>query len=139
VASAGRHPQFRHVQVGLFDLVAVDARQPDLFFGGTGDETKRSKSERLWSLIDNINTFYGRETLTLASQLGQQLHYAGAKIAFNRVPDAEFADSMFADDAKREAMHMLKSVKARRSAGWGRTFGMDNSAGAPEGDEAQLV
>lgn len=140
VASAGRHPQFRHVQIGLFDLVEVGARQADLFLGGTGDETKRSKSECLWSLIDNLNTFYGRETLTLASQLGQELHYAGAKIAFNRVPDAaEFTDTTFADDAKREAMHMLKSVKARRFAGWGRTFGMDNPGGSVEGDEPQLV
>lgn len=121
VRSAGHDPQFRHVEIGLFDLVEATARQNDLFLREDQPTSVAGKHERLWALVDKLNSHYGRETLTLASQLGQRLHYAGAKIAFSRVPDkAEFNQSALEGGPQTaEALRLLKAVKPRKSIGWG--------------------
>ncbi len=125
VRSAGRNPQFRHVQIGLFDLVDMKVRQPDLFIRADEAVTPAGKCERLWKVFDAVNQHYGGETLTLASQLGgERLHYAGAKIAFNRVPDqSEFQQTALEDaEARKAALRVALALKPRRSAGWGKTF-----------------
>lgn len=122
VAKAGRRASFRHVQIGLFNLVPAAERQHDLFLRAddAGSETRRL--EQLWSLIDAINDRHGRDTLTLASQLGQNLKYAGTKIAFSRVPGQfEFQQSQLETaEARRAALRMQRAIKPRASAGWGR-------------------
>jgi DNA polymerase-4 len=85
-AKAGARASFRHVQIGLFDLVPARTRQHDLFLRADVQASRTHKHERLWHIMDGLNDRYGRETVTLASQMGQNLHYE-AKIAFNRVPD----------------------------------------------------
>ncbi|MBC8048859.1 MAG: hypothetical protein H7X92_01770, partial [Chitinophagales bacterium] len=124
VRSAGRNPQFRHVQIGLFNLVEMKARQPDFFIQADEALTPAGKSERLWDMFDAVNESYGGDTLTLASQIGQELHYAGAKIAFNRVPDqSEFQQTALEDaEGKRAALRVALALKPRRSVGWGKTF-----------------
>jgi DNA polymerase-4 len=100
---AGGRASFRHVQVGLFDLVAVSQRQHDLFLRADHKTSRAHRFEDLWGTIDRLNVKYGREALTLASQLGQNLQYAGTKIAFNRVPDRfEFSQTRLegAEDQK---------------------------------------
>jgi len=124
VRSAGRNPQFRHVQIGLFDLVEMKARQPDLFIRADEALTPAGRSERLWDVFDTVNAHYGGEMLTLASQLGgEQLHYAGAKIAFNRVPhQSEFQQTVLQDaEARKAALRLALALKPRRSVGWGKT------------------
>jgi DNA polymerase-4 len=122
--AAGRDPKFRHVQIGLFDFVDVNGRQPDMFAAGDGGGESLSRGERLCHIIDKLNATYGRDTITLASQLGQKLHYAGAKIAFNRVPDpVEFDQTLIETaDANGMAVQHRKAIKHRRSVGWGRQY-----------------
>ncbi len=124
VAKAGgeRRASFRHVQIGLFDLTPLADRQHDLFLRADAESSEAHRCEGLWSVIDKVNSQLGREALTLASQLGQNLQYAGAKIAFSRVPDrAEFQQAQLESaEARKAALRMKKAIKPRRSAGWGR-------------------
>ncbi len=124
VAKAGSRASFRHVQVGLFDFVAIAERQHDLFLGADRETSLTHRCEDLWSAIDRANVKYGRETLTLASQLGQNLQYAGTKIAFNRVPDRfEFQQTQLESaESRKAALRMRKAIKPRRSVGWGRVL-----------------
>ena len=115
---------FRHVQIGMFDLVPAGDRQHDLFTRADQDISMAWKFEKLWGKVDEVNAKYGRDALTLASQLGQSLHYAGAKIAFNRVPDRfEFQQTLVeATEDRKTALRMQKAIKPRRSAGWGKVY-----------------
>jgi DNA polymerase-4 len=88
VNKAGRHPRFQHVQIGLFDLIPAQSRQLDLLQPAHADGAAWRRGETVWRTLDGINRKYGRESVTLASQFGQDLKYIGAKIAFNRVPDS---------------------------------------------------
>lgn len=58
--------------------------------------------------------------LTLASQLGQNLQYAGAKIAFSRVPARhEFQQSALdRAEGQKAALRLKGRLKERRSFGW---------------------
>ncbi|MDX2264631.1 MAG: DUF4113 domain-containing protein [Hyphomicrobiales bacterium] len=128
VRSAGRHPQFRHVQIGLFDLVDARSRQQDLFVRSHDAGSRAGKGERLWEIIDAVNQRYGRETVGIASQLdAAQLGYAGAKIAFNRVPDqSEFRLTALEDaQSRRAALQIAKALKPRASVGWRRMTAPD--------------
>jgi DNA polymerase-4 len=122
VAKSGPRASFRHVQVGLFDFVPVAERQHDLFLRADSESSPAHRSEELWGVIDKVNDSYGHDTLTLASQLGQNLQYAGTKIAFSRVPDRfEFQQSQLESaEARRAAIRMQRAIKPRASAGWGR-------------------
>jgi DNA polymerase-4 len=128
VAKAGRRASFRHVQVGLFDFVPVAERQHDLFLRADSESSATHRFEELWGVIDKVNDAYGHDTLTLASQLGQNLQYAGTKIAFSRVPDRfEFQQSQLESaEARRAAIRMQKAIKPRASAGWGRPVLVEN-------------
>lgn len=128
VAKAGQRASFRHVQVGLFDFVPVAERQHDLFLRADCESSAARRSEDLWEMIDKVNSQYGRDTLALASQLGQDLQYAGTKIAFSRVPDRfEFQQSQLeSEQARRAAIRMQRAIKPRASAGWGRPVPVEN-------------
>ncbi|HKJ60736.1 MAG TPA: hypothetical protein VKA94_01895, partial [Hyphomicrobiales bacterium] len=122
VTKAGRRASFRHVQIGMFDLVPATERQHDLFLRADCESSDAHRFEDLWGIIDKVNDQYGHDTLTLASQLGQNLQYAGSKIAFSRVPDRfEFQQSQLESaEARRAAIRMQRAIKPRASAGWGR-------------------
>lgn len=124
--AAGESAEFRHVQIGMFDLVSQAHRQPDLFIRTHDAAAAEARAERLWSLVDNLNERHGRETLALASQIGGgQLSYAGAKIAFNRVPETfEFKMTALSNaNNRRAAIETAKALKPRKSLGWGRLHG----------------
>ena len=122
VAKTGRRATFRHVQIGLFDLVPAADRQHDLFLRADRRDSTVHRREGLWSVIDKVNDQYGHDALTLASQHGRNLQYAGVKIAFSRVPDRfEFQQSQLEGaEAKQAAIRMQRAIKPRASAGWER-------------------
>jgi DNA polymerase-4 len=123
VEKAGRNAQFRHVQVALFDLVETGQRQHDLFLRADRDGSRTRRGEALWHEIDRLNGKYGREVLTLASQIGQNLQYAGTKIAFNRVPGLhEFRTSTLERaEGQNAALRLKREFRERTSFGWGRS------------------
>lgn len=120
VAKSGRRASFRHVQIGLFDLVPAKERQHDLFLRADCESSAAHRFEELWGIIDQLNDKHGHDTLTLASQLGQNLQYAGTKIAFSRVPDRfEFQQTQLESaEARQTAIQMQRAIKPRSSAGW---------------------
>ncbi|WP_306250135.1 hypothetical protein [Parvularcula sp. IMCC14364] len=101
--------RFGNVSVFLHDLaVAGDAKvmQGDLFTGQSATSRQESR-EKLWTALDEMNADLEKRMaklggaarmrpstgryVTLASQMGLDLNYLGAKIAFSRVPEeAEF-------------------------------------------------
>ena len=126
VQKTGGRASFHHVQIGLFDLVELEKRQHDLFLQADTGQSQAHCFEDLWKTIDRLNAKYGHDALTLASQLGQNLQYAGTKIAFNRVPDRfEFAQTALdAAESQKAALRMQrKAIKPRSSIGWRRDFG----------------
>ena len=91
---------------GLAEPQDLNVTQGDLFAGQSMAEVG-AKSSHLWKAIDDINADLDRKMarlggkenkrpasgryINLASQMGLDLEYLGAKIAFSRVPDeAEF-------------------------------------------------
>jgi DNA polymerase-4 len=79
--------RIKSVHVCLHRIVPVRDAMPDLF----ADEASRLRSERwerLSDLGDQINGRYGHAALTLGWQPQPEGGYAGAKIAFGRIPDA---------------------------------------------------
>lgn len=57
---------YKKVGVGLVDLIPSSMQQDDLFL--TIDPEVRMKSNRLMSIIDQVNNRYGRRTIRLASE-----------------------------------------------------------------------
>jgi len=121
-AGGPRRASFRHVQIGLFDLAPLADRQHDLFLRADRATSDSHRCEALWRTIDGVNTKFGHEALTLASQLGQNLQYAGTKIAFSRVPDrAEFQQTQLETaESRKAALRAQRAIKPRASAGWRR-------------------
>jgi len=76
----------RSVHVMLHDLVPLDAGQRDLFDVASVFETRR-RWERLSVLRDLLHARYGRDVLSLGPSSEPPGGYAGAKIAFNRIPE----------------------------------------------------
>ena len=79
-----RHAKTIHVV--LFDLVSVDDRPRDLF---TRSEALaiRSKWEKLSDITDGLSARFGHSAAMLGVQKQPPGGYAGAKIAFGRIPD----------------------------------------------------
>ncbi len=73
------------VHVALGDLTSAQYRQLDLL---KNDDANCQKWERLTFTIDNLNQKFGKRVVSLGhwSPAGQ---FAGGKIAFTRIPDAE--------------------------------------------------
>ena len=78
------------VQVWLDRLEAVQGRQGELFArGGPG---RREKAAALSAAVDALNARYGRTVVGLGQcgdAAGAAAGYAGAKIAFGRIPELE--------------------------------------------------
>lgn len=79
-----RHEIIR-VFVNLSELSPGNARQLDLLIN---DDAERQKCEVLTDTIDNLNRKFGKRVVTLGEWTPPG-EYAGAKIAYNRIPSAE--------------------------------------------------
>lgn len=79
-------PRAKTIHVVLFDLVTVDDRPRDLF---TRAETLaiRSRWEKLSDITDELSARFGHSAAMLGLQSQPPGGYAGAKIAFGRIPD----------------------------------------------------
>jgi DNA polymerase-4 len=78
----------RSVHIVLHDLVPVAEIARDLF-DHTPEFRARRRWERLSLLADGLNARYGRAVLNIGPWVEPPGGYAGAKIAFNRIPDDE--------------------------------------------------
>jgi DNA polymerase-4 len=76
----------RSVHVVLHDLVPSDEVTRDLFHF-TPEFTEQRRWERLSLLADDLNKRYGRAVVNVGPWVEPPGGYAGAKIAFNRIPD----------------------------------------------------
>ena len=70
----------------LSDLTPLGVRQLSLF---EHDDTARQKWERVQGIMDELNFSHGRRVVTLGAWTPPPGGYAGGKIAFTRIPDAE--------------------------------------------------
>ncbi|WP_445504508.1 Y-family DNA polymerase [Microvirga sp. G4-2] len=78
----------RSVHVALHDLVPLQEIEEDLF-GGTAEAQLKRRMEYLSVIADRLNTSHGQTLLHFGPWVDIPGGYAGAKIAFNRIPDAE--------------------------------------------------
>src|SRR3712207_6855768 len=76
----------RSLHVVLHDLVPADEVPRDLF-DFAPDLKRRRRWEPLSLLADRLNARYGRAVVNLGPWIEPPGGYAGAKIAFNRIPD----------------------------------------------------
>lgn len=86
------HPRTRlkKISVNLFGLEIANTTQMSLFEYLTPRTYQRTqKREQLWSSIDNLNTRFGINTVSLASEHDVGAKYLGTKIAFTRIPETE--------------------------------------------------
>jgi DNA polymerase-4 len=72
--------------VMLTDLTPLGARQLSLF---EEDDTDRQKLERLQDIVDGLNYSHGKRVVTLGAWTPPPGGFAGGKIAYTRIPDAE--------------------------------------------------
>ncbi|MCG7391858.1 type VI secretion protein ImpB [Microvirga sp. ACRRW] len=78
----------RSVHVALYDLVPMQDVEEDLF-GYTAEAQLKRRMEYLSVIADRLNTRHGQNLLHFGPWVDIPGGYAGAKIAFNRIPDAE--------------------------------------------------
>jgi DNA polymerase-4 len=78
----------RSVHVALHDLVPLQEIGEDLF-GDTAEAQLKRRMEYLSVIADRLNTNHGQTLLHFGPWVDIPGGYAGAKIAFNRIPDAE--------------------------------------------------
>ena len=78
----------RSVHVTLHDLAPMKDAEGDLF-GFTEEAQRRRRQERLSLLADRFNAAHRKTLLHWGPWISIPGGYAGAKIAFNRIPDAE--------------------------------------------------
>ncbi|HEX8165168.1 MAG TPA: type VI secretion protein ImpB [Beijerinckiaceae bacterium] len=76
----------RSVHVVLHDLVPIGEVPRDLF-EREAEHERRRRFERLSLIADSLNGRYGRAVLHLGPLVEPPGGYAGAKIAFNRIPE----------------------------------------------------
>jgi len=88
LTSKGRYkPLLKSLNVCLYDLTPATQRQQDLF--EADDQPDRTKSESLNAAIDKINVGQKRQLVQYGMAKQPSGGFAGAKIAFTRIPDAE--------------------------------------------------
>ncbi len=76
------------ISVTLHDLSPADSGMRDLF--ETDDEaTTRARWLAISTMLDGINKRYGRAVVSVGPQVQPPGGYAGAKIAFGRIPEPE--------------------------------------------------
>lgn len=78
----------RSVHVALHDLVPLQDIEEDLF-GDTAEAQLKRRMEYLSVIADRLNTHHQQTLLHFGPWVDIPGGYAGAKIAFNRIPDAE--------------------------------------------------
>ncbi len=78
----------RSVHVTLHDLVPLQDIEKDLF-GYTAEAQLKHRMEELSAIADRLNARHGQTLLHWGPLVDIPGGYAGAKIAFNRIPDAE--------------------------------------------------
>lgn len=87
---ANRNARIKKVSVSVYNLIATDALQPELFAGLPSEELKkRNKSERMSYALDRINHKFGRDSITVGMLPSEGRSFSGTKIAFTRIPDVE--------------------------------------------------
>ncbi len=72
--------------VMLTDLTPLGARQLSLF---EEDDKERQKWERVQSIVDGLNYSHGKRVVTMGAWSPPPGGFAGGKIAYTRIPDAE--------------------------------------------------
>lgn len=85
---ADHRVRLKQVAVTLLGLAPVEAYMPDLF--AAADPAWRARQDRLARLsgvMDGLNHRFGADTVMLGVLPSVGLEYAGAKVAFNRIPD----------------------------------------------------
>jgi DNA polymerase-4 len=87
-AERERAGRSRSVHVALHDLVPLQDIEEDLF-GDTVEAQAKRRMEYLSVIADQLNTHHGQTLLHFGPWVDIPGGYAGAKIAFNRIPDAE--------------------------------------------------
>jgi len=74
------------VSTTLGDLSPANERQLDMFLN---DDRVRQKCEVITNTIDRLNQKFGQRVVTVGAWTPPPGDYAGAKIAYNRIPSAE--------------------------------------------------
>lgn len=82
------HKPFKRVAITLHGLVPQTARINDLF-ESTSARLKRERRETLMAAMDKLNARYQSHVLGIGIRQEPPGGYAGAKIAFGRIPDLE--------------------------------------------------
>ncbi|MBU0724515.1 MAG: impB/mucB/samB family protein [Alphaproteobacteria bacterium] len=92
-AQHGR-PRLKKVGITLLGLAPLAEYMPDLF--ATADpawQHRQARLSRLSGAMDTLNRRFGSDTVMLGLLPAVDLDYAGAKVAFNRIPEtSEFTD-----------------------------------------------
>ena len=87
VGGSGR---VKKVSVMLLGLAPLEQQTPDLFAAAEpGRQQRQQIRSRLAGALDRLNGKYGSDTVTLGLLPKIGLEYAGAKVAFTRIPDPE--------------------------------------------------
>ena len=87
VGGSGR---VKKVSVMLLGLVPLEQQAPDLFAAAEpGRQQRQQIRTSLAGALDRLNGKYGSDTVTLGLLPKIGLEYAGAKVAFTRIPDPE--------------------------------------------------
>ena len=78
------HFRIKKVSISIYHLKALENRQSDLF---TGIDNDSEKWDALSQTMDSIVKKYGSKAASMGVWEEPSGGYAGAKIAFNRIPD----------------------------------------------------
>jgi DNA polymerase-4 len=81
-----RNSQIVRVSTTLGNLSPANERQLDMFLN---DDRVRQKCEVITNTIDRLNQKFGQRVVTIGAWTPPPGDYAGAKIAYNRIPSAE--------------------------------------------------
>lgn len=87
-----RRGRFRKVGIALHGLVPEQQVTLDLFSGGSGHERSPEQAAaraKLSAVMDRLNGKFGKDTVHIGALPGHRADFMGAKIAFNRIPDAK--------------------------------------------------
>lgn len=77
------------VSVMLHNISKPDATSGDLFAHADGAQGRGAKWDRVMDAMDGLNKKHGKAVVHIGSRADLPGGYAGGKIAFGRVPDAE--------------------------------------------------
>lgn len=81
-----RYGRILRIRVSLYNLERASGRQLDLFIN---DDELRRKWESINNAVDQLNLKYGKTIVSIGSWKPPSGGYAGGKIAYTRIPNAE--------------------------------------------------